>query len=89
MMGKRRSDPLHDKVMAMIHPSDQQIERPRAVRDGQGAPVTCAACGCRLTGAADAWFHFSPMGGRDARGCRIPCADVAHDESGRAVALSA
>jgi hypothetical protein len=100
MMGKRRSSPgpdllvarpspLDDKVMAMIHPSDQQLDRPRAVRDGQGAPVTCAACGCRLTGAADAWFHFSPMGGRDARGCRIACADAAHDVSGRPVAFPA
>lgn len=98
MMGKRRSStgpdvliahpsPRSDKVMAMIHPSDQQLDRPRAVRDGQGAPVTCAACGCRLTGSADAWFHFSPMGGRDARGCRIACADAAHDPSGQPVAL--
>ncbi len=98
MMGKRRSNtgpdiliarpsPRSDKVMAMIRPSDQQLDRPRAVRDGQGAPVTCATCGCRLTGSAEAWFHFSPMGGRDARGCRIACADAAHDPSGQPVAL--
>jgi hypothetical protein len=98
MMGKRRlspgpaahiasPSPSSDKVMAMIHPSDQQLDSPRAVRAGQGAPVTCATCGCRLTGSADAWFHFSPMGGRDARGCRIACADAAHDVSGQPVAF--
>jgi hypothetical protein len=30
-----------------------------------------------------AWFHFSPMAGRDARGCRIDCAELAHDAGGR------
>jgi hypothetical protein len=100
MMGKRRSgpgltlaiarsSPSSDKVMAMIHPSDQQLDRPRAVRDGQRAPVTCATCGCRLTATGEAWFHFSPMGGRDARGCRIDCADAAHDPTGSPVALPA
>jgi hypothetical protein len=52
-------------------------------------PVTCASCGCRLEHAADgrsAWFHFAPMAGRDARGCRVDCADAAHDASGRAAA---
>ena len=34
---------------AMIHPSDPELRGPIAVRDGHGAPVTCAACGCRLT----------------------------------------
>jgi hypothetical protein len=50
-------------------------------------PVTCSACGCRLERAADraAWVHFSPMGGRDARGCRVACVDAAHDASGRAL----
>jgi len=53
-----------------------------------GGPVTCSACGCRLERAADrgAWFHFSPMAGRDARGCRVACADEAHDVSGHAPA---
>jgi hypothetical protein len=52
-------------------------------------PVTCTSCGCRLErGKSDgvsAWFHFSPMGGRDARGCRVDCADLAHDARGRAL----
>ena len=47
-----------------------------------GAPVTCAACGCRLTENGDAWFHFNPLAGRDARGCRVGCADAAHDVDG-------
>ena len=78
----------------MIHPSDPEITtRPLAVRDGHGAPVTCATCGCRLqAGIADndiAWFHFSPLGGRDARGCRVACVDDAHDVAGyRAVSLA-
>lgn len=69
----------------MIHPSDSQFAHPLAVRDGHGAPVTCAACGCRLTAAEEGWFHFSPIAGRDARGCRIACADAAHDATGRPV----
>ena len=72
----------------MIHPSDAEMTHPIAVRDGQGAPVTCSACGCRLTAAGDAWFHFNPIAGRDARGCRIGCADAAHDASGRAIAVA-
>jgi hypothetical protein len=48
-------------------------------------PVTCASCGCRLERSTDgAWFHFAPIAGRDARGCRVACADSAHDASGRA-----
>jgi hypothetical protein len=54
-----------------------------------GGPVTCAACGCRLqpVGPSDsaAFFHFGSLGGRDARGCRIDCSDMAHDASGRPV----
>lgn len=53
----------------------------------RGGPVVCASCGCRLERAAEggqAWFHFAPMAGRDARGCRVACADSAHDASGRA-----
>jgi hypothetical protein len=100
MMGKRRpaaaatlpapasASPQHDKVIAMIHPSEPELRRPLAVRDGQGAPVTCAACGCRLAATGDAWFHFNPIGGRDARGCRISCADAAHDTSGRAISVN-
>src|SRR3954451_11779031 len=70
----------------MIHPSESELQRPAAVRDGHGAPVTCAACGWRLrAGMADndiAWFHFSPLGGRDARGCRVDCVDAPHDVAG-------
>jgi hypothetical protein len=61
----------------------------RAVRDGQVAPVTCIACGCRLeaSGTADEapWFHFGRLGGRDARGCRPACIEAAHDPTGRAI----
>lgn len=64
----------------------------RAVRDGQTAPVTCSACGCRLeaSGTADEapWFHFGRLGGRDARGCRTACVEAAHDRSGRAILAS-
>ena len=76
------------KDTEMLHPSDHLTARPLAVRDGQGAPITCAACGCRLTQAGEAWFHFNPIAGRDARGCRIACADAAHDTTGRPVSVS-
>jgi hypothetical protein len=70
----------------MINASDRPL-RFEAVRDGRAAPVTCAACGCRLerVGFVEqaAWFHFAPMGGRDARGCRVHCAELAHDISGQ------
>jgi hypothetical protein len=70
----------------MIHPSDPEIRRSMAVRDGHGAPVTCSVCGCRLraesSGGAVAWYHFNPLAGRDARGCRVDCADEAHDSTG-------
>jgi len=100
MMGKRHStmtaappaqapaDPFHEKVIPMLHPSDPELRRPTAVRGGQGAPVTCAACGCRLAATGDTWFHFNPLGGRDARGCRIACADAAHDATGRAISVN-
>ena len=71
----------------MLHPSDSET-RPVAVRDGHAAPVTCAACGCRLTESGDGYFHFNPLGGRDARGCRVVCADAAHDVRGRAIAVT-
>ena len=67
----------------MIHPPDNLAGRPIAVRDGQGAPVTCAACGCRLERVEDGSFlHFGRFGGRDARGCRIDCAELPHDSLG-------
>ena len=49
-------------------------------------PVTCSSCGCRLQRAtADTYRHFAPMAGRDARGCKVDCADAAHDAEGRAL----
>jgi hypothetical protein len=76
------------EVAAMLHPPDPDLRHPLAVRDGAGAPVTCAACGCRLSQTGEAWFHFNPLGGRDARGCRVNCVDAAHDASGRPVSLA-
>jgi hypothetical protein len=68
----------------MIHPSDPSASPVRVVRDGQMAPVTCGACGCRLDHAGpDAWFHFGRFAGRDARGCRVDCVDMSHDALGR------
>ena len=73
----------------MIHPSENEIRRSTtAVRDGRDGPVTCATCGCRLTAAGEAFFHFNPLGGRDARGCRVSCADAAHDVTGRPIAIA-
>jgi hypothetical protein len=72
----------------MIHPSDSEMRRATAVRDGHEGPVTCAACGCRLTASGEAFFHFNPLGGRDARGCRVSCADAAHDSAGRPIAVA-
>jgi hypothetical protein len=70
----------------MMHPSESNRSTFRSVRDGQGAPVTCAACGCRLehsTASEPAtWFHFGRFAGRDARGCRVACVELAHDGFG-------
>jgi hypothetical protein len=61
--------------------------------DIAGGPVTCSNCGCRLergtVESISAWYHFSPMGGRDARGCKIDCANDAHDAQGRALVATA
>jgi hypothetical protein len=53
-------------------------------RDGRLAPVTCVACGCRLTPdeSETRWYHFHPAGGRDARGCTVACVGIAHDRHG-------
>ena len=71
----------------MIHPTQPQPAWPRIDASAAGGPVTCAACGCRLqpddAAAPVRWFHFSPLGGRDARGCRVACVDLEHDASGR------
>ena len=71
----------------MIHPSDRDLAQPFAVRDGRIGPVTCSACGCRLEAighpGAEAWFHFQPLAGRDARGCLVGCVDAAHDADGQ------
>jgi hypothetical protein len=56
-------------------------------------PVTCAVCGCRLTlspdSADESWYHFSPIAGRDARGCVVACAALPHDAHGHAAEASA
>ncbi len=58
--------------------------------ESYAGPVTCSTCGCRLErAAAGSWHHFSPMAGRDARGCKVGCADDAHDASGNATGSSA
>ena len=78
---------FHARIEAeiMIEPTSSVLGRPVAVRDGRAAPVTCAACGCRLGEGStpDAWYHFGRHGGRDAQGCLVACADVAHDRFGR------
>ena len=71
----------------MLHQTDPEL-RMIAVRDGQWAPVTCAACGCRLAPAGEAFVHFNPIAGRDARGCRVDCADAVHDPTGRPIAVA-
>jgi hypothetical protein len=72
----------------MIHPTDNHAS-PHAVRDGQRAAVSCATCGCRLERVDGTFMHFGRLGGRDARGCRIDCADSPHDAAGRAMVLTA
>jgi len=72
----------------MLHQSDSETSRFVAVRDGQSAPVTCSACGCRLEATDGTWRHFNPLGGRDARGCRVACVDAVHDETGHPLVLS-
>ncbi len=95
MMGKRHPNasmtalatpPSHEVSAMLSHPGSES--HPHAVRGGSSAPVTCATCGCRLASTGDAWFHFNPLGGRDARGCRIPCADAAHDVSGQPISIA-
>jgi hypothetical protein len=69
----------------MTYPAFDTSGITEATESSKG-PVTCASCGCRLersTDGAMAWFHFAPIAGRDARGCRVACADSAHDASGR------
>jgi hypothetical protein len=51
------------------------------VVDGRLAPVTCAACGCRLDArdAEGTWVHFEgARAGTDARGCRVSCVNLPH-----------
>ena len=70
----------------MIHP-------PTPRSPAQGGPRRSRRAGHLLrpaavvsaSGMADndiAWFHFNPLGGRDARGCRVECVDAAHDVAG-------
>jgi hypothetical protein len=92
MMGKRRLLEVDSPIATiraqierpqMLHPSDRELQPILAVRDGHAAPVTCVSCGCRLVVAGEVGFHFNPLAGRDARGCRVACSDAAHDLSGR------
>jgi hypothetical protein len=73
----------------MIHPSESERTSYRVVRDGQGAPVTCLTCGCRLEHVSESqpatWYHFGRFAGRDARGCRVECVDAPHDQTGAAL----
>jgi hypothetical protein len=73
----------------MIHPTDPRPVWPRVGSPVAGGPVTCALCGCRLESvdrdAPGVWTHFLPLGGRDARGCRVACVDLPHDAAGRAL----
>ena len=89
LVSMTRGRPGLNEGTAMSLEINPQPRRTRAVRDGQIAPVTCAACGCRLepSGTADAapWFHFGRMGGKDARGCRTTCIEAAHDRNGLAL----
>jgi hypothetical protein len=82
---------VKEGVNAMLNPPDPNRPAffPSAIA-GAGSPVTCTACGCRLQAVGvdgeTQWFHFGPLAGRDARGCRVACVDDAHDEVGRPVA---
>jgi len=71
----------------MIHPSDPQPAWPHRQVEVASGPVTCATCGCRLesdsASSPTSWTHFGPLGGRDARGCRVDCVDLPHDAHGR------
>jgi hypothetical protein len=70
----------------MTYPA-YNLDRVADATDAHHGPTTCSTCGCRLQRAADGsdtWFHFAPMAGRDARGCRISCSDAAHDAQGHA-----
>ena len=54
-------------------------------------PVTCAACGCRLTesyaGDRRVWKHFASLHhDQDARGCRPRCLSELHGRDGLALA---
>ena len=71
----------------MIHPSDPKLTT--AVRDGRDAPVTCAVVWLSPGGDRRGVVPLQPdLGGRDARGCRVACADAAHDAAGRAIAVA-
>jgi hypothetical protein len=57
-------------------------------------PVVCRVCGCRLVAeerlhadgeSTGAWRHFEGQPGRDARGCKIDCADLTHLADGTPV----
>ena len=81
--------PQPGRCPPMIHPSDSRDpprSSPSAMAATRRSPARRAAVACRPTG--EACFHFNPLGGRDARGCRVDCADAAHDAAGRAIAVA-
>jgi hypothetical protein len=44
-----------------------------------GGAVVCDACGCRVSDDGEGLFrHYPGAPGRDARGCRVACADQDH-----------
>jgi hypothetical protein len=70
----------------MLQTPDQHSSWRTRSTDAPSWPVTCAACGCRLRldERDESWSHFPGPVGRDARGCRVTCADQVHDRHGRA-----
>ena len=92
MMGKRHLHEADSPIATfsdptarppMLHPSDRKLSKSSPSATVARRPSPVQSCGCRLVAAGEAWFHFSPLAGRDARGCRVDCADAAHDASGR------
>ena len=60
----------------MIHPSDPEF-RTSPCATAAARRSRAPSCGCRLAATGEAFVHFNPLGGRDARGCRVDCADAA------------
>lgn len=59
----------------------------RLVEPSAMTSVACVFCGCDLypdptAASQDVWFHFAPVGVRDANGCRLRCATSGHGPDG-------